>query len=147
VIEQMKIRLPLFADGMGAISLFRAELERTVKIPGTHSKLAPLIERCFEELLFGHKVDLYDRRVISRLADSDVRRICESDFSCSHFSHTGRNDWRKQLRSRFGHGNLVAKHESHIISLAIRWYERNSPIGEESSARLGRERFGKEVQV
>jgi type III restriction enzyme len=80
VVEQMKIRLPLLADGMGAISFFREELERAAKIRGTHAKLAPLIQRLFEELLFGQKVDLYNRRVISRLADSDVREHVRATF-------------------------------------------------------------------
>lgn len=80
VVEQMKIRLPLLADGMGAISFFREELERAAQIRGTHAKLAPLIQRFFEELLFGQRVDLYDPRVISRLADSDVREHIRATF-------------------------------------------------------------------
>jgi type III restriction enzyme len=80
VVEQMKIRLPLLADGMGAISFFREELEHAARIRGTHAKLAPLIQRFFEELLFGQKVDLYDKRVISRLADSDVRENVRAAF-------------------------------------------------------------------
>ncbi len=80
VVEQMKIRLPLLADGMGAISFFREELERAAQIRGTHARLAPLIQRFFEELLFGQKLDLYDRRVISRLADSDVREHVRATF-------------------------------------------------------------------
>jgi len=80
VVEQMKIRLPLLADGMGAISFYREELERAAKIRGTHAKLAPLIQRFLEEVLFGQKVDLYDRRLISRLADSDVREHVRATF-------------------------------------------------------------------
>ena len=42
--------------------------------------LAPLIQRFFEELLFGEKVDLYDSRVISRLGDPDVREYVRAVF-------------------------------------------------------------------
>ena len=80
IVEQMRIKLPLLADGMGAISFFREEIERAVKLRGTHAKLAPLIQRFLEEVLFGEIVTLYDPRVIARLADPDVREHVRAVF-------------------------------------------------------------------
>jgi type III restriction enzyme len=80
LIEQMRIKLPLLSDPIGAISFFREELERAVKIKGTHQRLAPLLQRFIEEVLFQKPVALYDERVISRLADSDVRSYIRATF-------------------------------------------------------------------
>lgn len=80
LVEQMKIKLPLLEDGIGAISFYREMIERTCKIRGTHTDLAPLIQRFIEGLLFGEKVDLYDQRVIVRLADSDVMEYIRAVF-------------------------------------------------------------------
>jgi len=80
VVEQMKVSLPILQDAMGAVSFFREELERTSKIRGTHAKLAPLIQRFLEEVLFGKKVDLYDPAVTPRLADFDVREHVRATF-------------------------------------------------------------------
>jgi type III restriction enzyme len=80
LIEQMKIKLPLLSDPIGAISFYREELERAVKIKGTHQRLAPLLQRFIEEVLFEKSVDLYDNRVVGRLADSDVRTYIRATF-------------------------------------------------------------------
>ncbi len=80
LIEQMKIKLPLLSDPIGAISFYREELERAVKIKGTHQRLAPLLQRFIEEVLFEKSVDLYDDRVVGRLADSDVRTYIQATF-------------------------------------------------------------------
>jgi len=80
IVEQMKIKLPLLSDPVGAISFYREELERAVRIRGTHEQLAPLIQRFIEEVLFEEKVELYDKRVVSRLADSDVREYLRATF-------------------------------------------------------------------
>lgn len=80
VIERMKIKLPLLADGMGAISFFREELERATRIRGQHATLAPLIQRFLEEVLFGGKHNLYDQSIIARLADADVREHIRGAF-------------------------------------------------------------------
>lgn len=80
VVERMKIKLHLLSDGMGAISFFREELERAVRIRGQHATLAPLIQRFLEEVLFGERVNLYDSRVIPRLSDPDVREHIRATF-------------------------------------------------------------------
>ena len=80
VVEQMRIRLPLLADGMGAISFFREELERAARIRGQHAALAPLIQQFLEEVLFGEHVTLYDARVVPRLGHSDVREHLRATF-------------------------------------------------------------------
>jgi type III restriction enzyme len=80
LIEQMKIKLPLLSDPIGALSFFREELEKAVKIKGTHTRLAPLLQRFIEEVLFEETVDLYDDRVVGRLADSDVRIYIRATF-------------------------------------------------------------------
>ena len=80
VVEKMNIKLPLLSDGMGAISFFREELERAVRIRGQHATLAPLVQRFLEDILFGQRVTLYDQRVIARLADMDVREHIRGTF-------------------------------------------------------------------
>jgi type III restriction enzyme len=80
VVEQMQVKLPLLKDGMGAVSFFREELERTVKIRGTHARLAPLVQRFLEERLFEEKVTVYDPRLLARLGDPDVREHIRATF-------------------------------------------------------------------
>lgn len=80
IVEQMQIRLPLLAHGMGAVSFFREELERAAKIRGQHAVLAPLIQRFLEEVLFVEPVTLYDPRVVPRLAHADVREHIRGTF-------------------------------------------------------------------
>lgn len=80
VVEQMSIKLPLLADGVGAVSFFREELERAIRIRGQHAKLAPLIQQFLEEVLFEARVTLYDPRLVSRLADPDVREHMRATF-------------------------------------------------------------------
>jgi type III restriction enzyme len=80
IVEQMRIKLPLLADGMGAISFFREELEHAAKIRGQHVTLASLLQRFLEEVLFGEHVALYDQRVIPRLGHPDVREHIRATF-------------------------------------------------------------------
>jgi type III restriction enzyme len=80
IVERMQIQLPLLADGMGAVSFFREELEYAVRIRGQHAKLAPHVQRFLEEVLFGERVSLYDARVICRLPDPDVREHIRATF-------------------------------------------------------------------
>lgn len=80
VVERMNIKLPLLADGVGAVSFFREELERAIRIRGQHAKLAPLIQQFLEEVLFEARVTLYDQRLVSRLADPDVREHIRATF-------------------------------------------------------------------
>ena len=80
IVEKMQIKLVLLSDGMGAISFFREELEHAVQIRGQHAKLAPLIQRFIEEILFGERVMIYDRRVIARLVNADVREHVRGTF-------------------------------------------------------------------
>jgi len=87
VVEQMVVKLPLLADGVGAISFFREEIERAVKLRSTHATLAPLIQRFLEEVLFVEPVTLYDSRLIARLADPDVREHVRATFVPLILSH------------------------------------------------------------
>ncbi|MEN6532639.1 MAG: DEAD/DEAH box helicase family protein [Bryobacteraceae bacterium] len=80
IVEQMRIKLPLLADGMGAISFYREELERATALKGTHATLAPLIKQFLEEVLFVEKVTLYDPRLIARLGDQDIREHIRAIF-------------------------------------------------------------------
>jgi type III restriction enzyme len=80
VVERMNVKLHLLSDGMGAVSFFREELERAVKIRGQHAVLAPHIQRFLEEVLFGESVNLYDGRVVPRLSDPDVREHIRATF-------------------------------------------------------------------
>jgi type III restriction enzyme len=80
IVEQMRIKLPLLSDPIGAISFYREEIERSVKVRGTHAKLAPLIQRFIEQLLFDEVVALYDERVVTRLGDPDVREYLRATF-------------------------------------------------------------------
>jgi type III restriction enzyme len=80
IVERMTLKLPLLGDGLGAISFFREELDHATKMRGQHARLAPLIQRFLEEVLFGEKLGLYDRRVIGRLGDVDVREHVRAAF-------------------------------------------------------------------
>jgi type III restriction enzyme len=80
VVEQMKVDLPLLENGMTAISFFRKELEIQTKCRNTQQVLAPLLQRFLEEILFKEKVSLFDPRLCSRLADSDVREHIRATF-------------------------------------------------------------------
>lgn len=80
IVEQMKVSLPLLENGVGAISFFRDELERITSIRGTHPVLAPLIQQFIEEVLFEEKSSIFDARLVSRLADADVREHIRAVF-------------------------------------------------------------------
>lgn len=80
IVERMKIKLPLLENGIGAITFYREELERICKISGTHATLAPLIEKFLQEVLFEERVTLYDKRLIARLGDADVREHVRAVF-------------------------------------------------------------------
>lgn len=80
LIEQLRIKLPLLQNGFGAISYYRELIERACRIRGGHATLAPLIQRFLEDLLFGESVAITDPRVVSRLADDDVREYIQAVF-------------------------------------------------------------------
>jgi type III restriction enzyme len=80
VVERMKISLPLLANGMGAVSFFRQELEHAARIRGQHAILADLIERFTCEVLFEERVTLFDQRVLPRLSHADVREHIRATF-------------------------------------------------------------------
>ncbi len=95
VVEKMKIRLPLLENGIGAISYYRDELEHITGIRGTHKVIAPLLETFITELLFKEKVTLFDPRLLSRLADSDVREHIRAAFVPLILSRTTIKEERK----------------------------------------------------
>jgi type III restriction enzyme len=80
LVEQMKIRLPLLENGMGAVSFYREELERICGLRGTHQVLAPLLETFITEILFTEKLTLFDQRLLSRISDADVRENMRATF-------------------------------------------------------------------
>jgi type III restriction enzyme len=80
IVERMKVRLPLLENGFTAVSFYREELEAACGIRGTHAVLAPLLQKFLEEILFVEKVTLFDPRLCSRLADTDVREYIRAVF-------------------------------------------------------------------
>ncbi len=80
VVEKMKISLPLLESGIGAVSYYREELERIAGLRGSHKILVPLLETFITEILFEEKATLFDQRLVSRLADSDVREHIRAVF-------------------------------------------------------------------
>lgn len=80
VIEHMKVNLVLLESGMGAISFYVQELEYVCKVKGTHQVLAPLLQKFFEEMLFGPKHSVFDAALVARLSDSDVREHVRAVF-------------------------------------------------------------------
>ena len=80
LVEQMKIRLPLLENGMGAVSFYREELERICGLRGTHQVLAPLLETFITQILFAEKLALFDQRLLSRIGDPDVRENIRATF-------------------------------------------------------------------
>ena len=80
IVEKMSIRLPLLESGIGAISYYREELEHITGLRGTHKVLAPLLETFITEILFEERVTLFDSRLLSRLADGDVREHIRAAF-------------------------------------------------------------------
>ena len=80
IVERMKVKLPLLENGFTAVSFYREELEAACGIRGTHAVLAPLLQKFLEEILFVEKVTLFDPRLCSRLADTDVREYIRAVF-------------------------------------------------------------------
>jgi type III restriction enzyme len=81
VVKRMEIKLPLLENPIGAIAFFREELEATTALKGTHAVLAPLLETFLTEMLFGEKIELFDPRLLSRLAQHhDVREHIRATF-------------------------------------------------------------------
>ncbi len=80
VVEHMKVSLALLESGVGAISFYIQELEYVCKVKNTHQVLAPLLQKFFEELLFGTQVSVFDPLLVKRLSDSDVREHVRAVF-------------------------------------------------------------------
>jgi type III restriction enzyme len=95
IVERMNIRLPLLESGIGAVSYYREELEHIAGLRGTHTILAPLLETFITEILFEERVDLFDSRLLSRLADSDVREHIRAAFVPLILSRTTIREDRK----------------------------------------------------
>ncbi|MBF2097084.1 MAG: DEAD/DEAH box helicase family protein [Gloeomargaritaceae cyanobacterium C42_A2020_066] len=72
IVERMKLNLPLLASGVGAVSYYVNQLEAICRLRGLHVTLAPLIKVFLEEILFEEKTNLFDSKLVTRLADSDV---------------------------------------------------------------------------
>ncbi len=101
IVEKMKIQMPLLESGIGAVSYYREELERITGLRGTHQILAPLLETFITEILFNEKTDLFDNRLLSRLADSDVREHIRATFVPLILSRTTTTEERKSISEGF----------------------------------------------
>ncbi len=95
LVEQMNIRLPLLTNGVGAVSFFREELEQITRLRGAHAALAPLLETFLTEILFEEKLTLFDERLVSRLADADVREHVRATFVPLILERTTRKEERR----------------------------------------------------
>ena len=80
VVEQMHIRLPLLQNGWTAISFFHEELCRIARLSQRPPFLRSLIKEFLEKVLFNESSDLNDPRLVSRLADADVREHIRATF-------------------------------------------------------------------
>ncbi len=80
VVERMKVYLPLLENGVSAITYFREEIEATCKIKNTHPVLAPLLQQFITQDLFEFPMGINDKRLVSRLQDSDVSNRIRSVF-------------------------------------------------------------------
>ena len=97
IVEKMNIRLPLLESGIGAVSYYREELEHIAGLRGTHKVLAPLLDTFITEILFEEKITLFDPRLLSRLADSDVREHIRATFVPLILARTTIKEERKPL--------------------------------------------------
>ncbi len=116
VVEKMKISLPLLESGIGAVSYYREELERIAGLRGSHKILAPLLETFITEILFEKKASLFDQRLVSRLADSDVREHIRAVFIPLILSRTTIKENRKPRGKGFPVSNwkpFQATHSEH----------------------------------
>lgn len=80
VVEKMKVDLPLLQNGMTAISFFCKAMSHQTGGKNLHQSLAGLLQTFLEEILFTEKVSLFDPRLCSRLADSDVQEHIRATF-------------------------------------------------------------------
>jgi type III restriction enzyme len=80
VVEHMKVSLALLESGVGAISFYVQEIEYICKLRNTHQVLAPLLQKFFEEMLFGPGRSVFDASLVARLSDSDVREHLRAVF-------------------------------------------------------------------
>ena len=80
VVEHMKVNLALLESGVGAISFYVQEVEYICKVKSTHQVLAPLLQKFFEEMLFGPGHSVFESSLVARLSDSDVREHVRAVF-------------------------------------------------------------------
>lgn len=80
IVEHMKVSLALLESGIGAVSFYVQELEYIGKVRNTHQVLAPLLQKFFEEILFGQPASLFDSNLVARLSDPDVREHVRATF-------------------------------------------------------------------
>lgn len=80
LVEKMKVDLPLLQNGMTAITFFCKALGHQTGCRNLHQAVAKTMQVFLEEFLFTEKVSLFDRRLCSRLADSDVQEHLRAVF-------------------------------------------------------------------
>ncbi len=80
VVEHMKVNLALLESGVGAISFYVQEVEYICKVKSTHQVLGPLLQKFFEEMLFGPGHSVFEPELVARLSDSDVREHVRAVF-------------------------------------------------------------------
>jgi len=80
IVEKMTIHLPLLESGIGAVSYYVKQLEQICKLRGLHTKIAPLLQVFFEEILFKKKTTLFEPELITRLGEPDVAEHVRAVF-------------------------------------------------------------------
>jgi type III restriction enzyme len=116
IVEHMKVNLVLLDSGVGAVSFYVQELEYICKIRNTHQVLAPLIQKFFEEVLFGRVVSIFDVNLVSRLSDSDVREHVRATFVPLIRNKTV----NKKVRAQEAGAQLIASWKPYQVTVSER---------------------------
>lgn len=80
VVERMKLHVPLLDHGYGAVSYYVKQFEQVCKVRNIHAKIAPLLKKYFEEMLFDEPATLFDERLVARLGQDDVAQYVRAVF-------------------------------------------------------------------
>lgn len=81
LVASWNIDRGLLRMGFTAVSVFVKELEKACGLTGNHVKLAPLVQRFIEEVLFERPVNLYGGEVDHRMSNSDVAEHIRATFA------------------------------------------------------------------
>jgi type III restriction enzyme len=81
LIASWNIDRGLLQMGFTAVSVFVKELEKACGLTGNHVKLAPLVQKFIEEVLFERPVNLYGGEVDHRMSNGDVAEHIRATFA------------------------------------------------------------------